>query len=450
MTLYTGLASELVKTSVQNFFYFFWYMIFKEAALEYVGKKELTRSPSPSAIDIAEKNGINAFFSENGTFNLDQHRSLCKDANCFCHSIKHIAAHLEAHNYRVPHVMNQVELWRLKAELHRRKSSRTRRHLLASDFDTNLFHPRLMPSVSEPHIAGMVTRAKPDIDDAPYVDVENEEKSSLVTDTARLLTTPNNNTTSPSSSTMTHAPKNNLPSTSPPASSPPSPQQQLSVGVTLLLGTLAGCLTQIVVNPISVIQTRMMTQKKAGSSVAAAGFFALANTIAKEEGVSAFFAGILPAFILSTNPSIQFLVFDRLKALLLRILSQSMVEPRSLSIFESFILGAFSKIVATLVTYPYIMAKIRLQYKGDGKSPVIYKGTLDVIFRTLKYEGFTGLFSGLQAQLLKSVLGAALVRQNSTHRAICRPIHLLLCRNDIRPFRTLGFCNCATRHGWCM
>lgn len=69
-----------------------------------------------------------------------------------------------------------------------------------------------------------------------------------------------------------------------------------------------------------------------------------------------------------------------------------------------------AKIVATIVTYPYIMAKLRLQYKGSSSSSTrAYTGTLDVIFRTLKYEGISGLYTGLSAQMLKSVLGAALM-----------------------------------------
>jgi hypothetical protein len=395
LTLYTGLASELVKTSVQNFSYFFWYIVFKEAATERFGSGPQDKSTSEASLTPSDEHDFkqNALLASQADARSDlaRHQALCTDNGCFCRSVGHLAAHTEAHKQRT----SQVDLWRSKAEAHRRKVSMARRAAVAQDFDANAFHPRLMPSVSEPHLAGLTT-SKHDFDDSPYVDVRSADQTGLVTNTATVL---------PSASPQPSA-------TSVAVVSPPPPQKQLSIGATLLLGTLAGCITQLVVNPVSVIQTRMMTQKKTSASgIAQLGFFALASNILRDEGVSAFFAGILPSFILSTNPSIQFLVFDRLKSLILRILSQSMLEPRSLSIFESFILGAFSKIVATLVTYPYIMAKIRLQYKGDGGSSpaVVYKGTLDVIFRTLKYEGISGLFTGLQAQLLKSVLGAALV-----------------------------------------
>jgi len=74
--------------------------------------------------------------------------------------------------------------------------------------------------------------------------------------------------------------------------------------------------------------------------------------------------------------------------------------------FSDAISGAIAKISATLVTYPYIMAKTRLQYKGTGNQPK-YTGSLDVLQRVLVEEGFLALYAGLETQLLKSVLGTA-------------------------------------------
>jgi hypothetical protein len=61
-----------------------------------------------------------------------------------------------------------------------------------------------------------------------------------------------------------------------------------------------------------------------------------------------------------------------------------------------------------LFSDPYIMAKVRLQARSPSGAPA-YTGTLDVIFRTFRSEGIPGLYTGLQAQMLKSVLGTALV-----------------------------------------
>ena len=197
-------------------------------------------------------------------------------------------------------------------------------------------------------------------------------------------------------------------------------QPQLSILSNLLIGIVAGCFCQLFINPLSVIQTRIMTAAKhaattAGSPAVATAvranqsILSTALSIWREEGFQAFYTGLLPAFILTTNPAIQFLVFDRLKSMLTVILRQH-EHTRPINAIESFVIGAIAKITATLATYPYIMAKLRLQYRGplpDGQQA--YKGTVDVIVSILRRDGLVGLYAGLRAQLLKSVLGAALM-----------------------------------------
>ena len=56
------------------------------------------------------------------------------------------------------------------------------------------------------------------------------------------------------------------------------------------------------------------------------------------------------------------------------------------------------------------MAKLRLQYRGPMPADhVPYTGTLDVIASILRRDGLMGLYAGLRAQLIKSVLGSALM-----------------------------------------
>ena len=197
-------------------------------------------------------------------------------------------------------------------------------------------------------------------------------------------------------------------------------QPQLSILSNLLIGIVAGCFCQLFINPLSVIQTRIMTAAKhaatssASPAVATAArahhsILSTALSIWREEGFFAFYTGLLPAFILTTNPAIQFLVFDRLKSMLTVILRQH-EHTRPINAIESFVIGAIAKITATLATYPYIMAKLRLQYRGPlPEGQQAYKGTVDVIASILRRDGLVGLYAGLRAQLLKSVLGAALM-----------------------------------------
>ena len=48
--------------------------------------------------------------------------------------------------------------------------------------------------------------------------------------------------------------------------------------------------------------------------------------------------------------------------------------------------------MATLVTYPYILIKSRLQMKQTEAEQ--YKGTWDVILKIAKYEGVQGFYKG--------------------------------------------------------
>lgn len=196
---------------------------------------------------------------------------------------------------------------------------------------------------------------------------------------------------------------------------------QLSVAVNLAVGMVAGCITQTFINPLSVVQTRMMTASGTSSTLVGT-----TGAILKQEGAGALFRGLLPSYILTLNPAIQFVVFDRLKAFWIaylkrrrsggdtRLFTDTVVTPDkdggerghgdegkaqadvTPSAFSLFVMGAIAKAIATVVTYPYIMAKVRLQWKpspGQEAPAVIYKGTLDVITKIIQQEGLLGLFT---------------------------------------------------------
>ena len=69
------------------------------------------------------------------------------------------------------------------------------------------------------------------------------------------------------------------------------------------------------------------------------------------------------------------------------------------------VLGALSKSMATLVTQPLIVAKVRLQSRPPperkGKP---FKSFNEVLSYTLQHEGFLSLYKGIGPQLLKGVM----------------------------------------------
>ena len=69
---------------------------------------------------------------------------------------------------------------------------------------------------------------------------------------------------------------------------------------------------------------------------------------------------------------------------------------------DHFLLGAISKTVATLVTYPMITVKTRMQAKGSN-----YDGVLDVFKKILEENGISGFYSGIESKIVQSVLTSA-------------------------------------------
>ena len=80
-----------------------------------------------------------------------------------------------------------------------------------------------------------------------------------------------------------------------------------------------------------------------------------------------------------------------------------------------FVLGAIGKIVATIVTYPLIVVKSRIQTEvesneahGSGWLQGIHS-TIAALRSILKQEGWWGFYSGLKSKILQSVLTAAIM-----------------------------------------
>lgn len=68
-------------------------------------------------------------------------------------------------------------------------------------------------------------------------------------------------------------------------------------------------------------------------------------------------------------------------------------------------LGALSKIVATIVTHPLIVAKTMLQSKSVGsRGAKPFKGFTEVLIFILRNEGFLRLYKGLLPQITKGFL----------------------------------------------
>ncbi|KAJ3077995.1 ADP/ATP carrier protein, partial [Rhizoclosmatium hyalinum] len=110
-------------------------------------------------------------------------------------------------------------------------------------------------------------------------------------------------------------------------------------------------------------------------------------------------------------------LFERVQGIVL--LGRQNTGSTSMSPAESFLVGAVTKAIATVVTYPYIMAKVRMQYRSPSmdaaekglsdeekkkREALRYKSATDVLVKVFQTEGLLGWYRGLEAQLLKAVL----------------------------------------------
>jgi len=226
----------------------------------------------------------------------------------------------------------------------------------------------------------------------------------------------------------------------------------LSTAAELLLGALAGALAQIFTIPVSVIATRQQVgsskrvvrkkvivppvngtadgngnaydekQEEEGSvekwieeeEYVDSSFWDVGKEIVREEGVTGLWLGIKPGLVLTINPAITYGVFERIKSIL--VLAQEKAAAAGPSNGKlppgmNFLVGALSKTLATVVTYPYIMAKVRIQARGSDAQmakeeglPVPphhayhhggklkHPGALDLLRAVHKREGFAGWY----------------------------------------------------------
>ncbi|KAK9071542.1 hypothetical protein SSX86_007970 [Deinandra increscens subsp. villosa] len=178
----------------------------------------------------------------------------------------------------------------------------------------------------------------------------------------------------------------------------------------LILAASAGACTALITQPLDTASSRMQTSAF-GKSKGLWAMFA-------EGSWSEAFDGLGISLLLTSNPAIQYTVFDQLKQKLLEGKLKKAgngSSPESISAFSAFLLGAVSKSIATVLTYPAIRCKVMIQAadssddetKENKKKPA--KTLSSVLNAIWKQEGIFGFFKGLQAQILKTVLSSALL-----------------------------------------
>lgn len=184
--------------------------------------------------------------------------------------------------------------------------------------------------------------------------------------------------------------------------------KESSATLDLLFGMLAGVVNVLGTTPCWVVNTRLkMVATQSGTSLnqKVVNYNNLLEGliyVGKTEGRKGLWAGTVPSLMLVINPAIQFMVYEGLKRRVLR-------SQKSISGWGVFGIGAVAKAVATILTYPLQLVQTKLRHGSHHKENGENVGVLQMILVELKRNGVKGLFRGIEAKLLQTVLTAALM-----------------------------------------
>lgn len=179
----------------------------------------------------------------------------------------------------------------------------------------------------------------------------------------------------------------------------------------LVIGAAAGIINVLTTTPLWVVNTRIKMQggervgrplaRKAEADEAIATYSCLTDGLVKiiqKEGFSALWSGTVPSLILVSNPAVQFMIFEMLKRNL-----KVLLDKKELSPLHIFALGAVSKTVCTVLTYPLQV----VQSKKRHGSPEVRNKSMNELMAELVKNGT--LYKGMEAKLLQTVMTTALM-----------------------------------------
>lgn len=176
--------------------------------------------------------------------------------------------------------------------------------------------------------------------------------------------------------------------------------------MSILTAAEAGVTTVLVTNPFWEVNMRQVTSD--ANMEDETGLMKALTKIVNKEGVSGLYSGVVPALFLVSAPMSQFFFYD----LTLRMLADGKDMSHLLTPFYNLVLGAWSKALSTIVTYPLQTARTRMIARRNdalvnGKRP--YETMLSSIRHIVKTEGLDGLWSGISSKLFQTSLTAALL-----------------------------------------
>ena len=166
-----------------------------------------------------------------------------------------------------------------------------------------------------------------------------------------------------------------------------------------MLGSVAGAIGAFVVYPIDLVKTRMQNQRaKLLEERLYRNSWACARKVWRSEGALGFYRGLLPQLVgVAPEKAIKLTVNDLVRRFFQR-------EEAGLTYWREAVAGGCAGASQVIFTNPLEIVKIRLQVQGEAR---LLNGGVAVPWvgavRTVKELGFSGLYKGASACLLRDI-----------------------------------------------
>ncbi|RDL37343.1 Mitochondrial carrier [Venustampulla echinocandica] len=172
-------------------------------------------------------------------------------------------------------------------------------------------------------------------------------------------------------------------------------------------GGIGGMVSQLFVYPIDTLKFRMQCETVAGGLHGNALIITTAKKMYQQGGFRSSYRGLTMGLIgMFPYSAIDLGTFEFLKGVLTRRNAKILGCHEDDALPGSFAtgsIGAFSGAFGASIVYPINLLRTRLQAQGTVLHPPTYDGIWDVAQKTVKNEGFKGLFKGITPNLLKVV-----------------------------------------------
>ncbi|KAK4192097.1 peroxisomal adenine nucleotide transporter 1 [Podospora australis] len=202
----------------------------------------------------------------------------------------------------------------------------------------------------------------------------------------------------------------------------------------LAVGAAAGACAKLFTTPVSNVVTRRQTASLMDASsddghpkTNDLSFWEIVSEMRRERGLLGLWAGYSASLVLTLNPSMTFFLQQILKRIL--VPREKWDDPGAQ---RTFFLAAMSKVAATSVTYPFQIAKARIQVSGKheekgekdmaGRKKLPRDTIFSMVARIAREEGVKALYDGMGGELLKGFFnhGTTMLTKDIIHSFIIK------------------------------